>query len=121
MSSLNFSRLGDEHIINRAYIFLKENAIMISKIPRTHKFVFGDRLYQACLDLVDLYIHAYYSSKETKLQALYQSNIVLERIRIYLRLAYDLGIISSHKRNELIEQTMHLGRMTGGWINSIKK
>ena len=47
-------------------------------------------------------------------------NITLEKLRHYFRLGYELGFYNSVRYQEFAQQIDEIGRMTGGWIKSLK-
>jgi hypothetical protein len=47
-------------------------------------------------------------------------NIRLEILRHYFRLCYDLGLYNSLKYKDFAERLDEIGRMTGGWLKSLK-
>ena len=94
---------------------------VLNKFPRSQKFALADRIQNQISDLLELYIEAYYQSGATKLSILNKANIILEKLRHYFRLCYDLGLISSNRYRDFAERLNEIGRMTGGWIKSLKK
>lgn len=69
----------------------------LEKLPRTQKFILGDRVENKALHLYDLFIESFYSRGKEKLGLLQESNLVIEQIRLLVRLLYDLKYINLHK------------------------
>jgi four helix bundle protein len=109
-----------EIIIQKVYELLKAIIPVLNKFPRSQKFTIADRIQNQISDLLELYIEAYYQPSSTKLPLLTKANIILEKLRHYIRLCYDLGLIHSNKYQEFAEKLNEIGRMTGGWIKSLK-
>jgi len=71
-------------------------------------------------DILELFIEAFYSSGKAKKEKLVQANILLEKLRYYIRLAYELGYYNSKRYGQIMEKIQHIGRMTGSWLKSLK-
>jgi four helix bundle protein len=56
--------------------------------------------------------------KKTTLQDL---DIEISKLKIFIRLCKDLGFISFKKYEIWIKKILEIGRMVGGWINSLAK
>ena len=104
----------------KVYFLLKETIPMLNNFPRSQKFTLADRIQNQLSDLLEASIRAYYQSANQKKETLNSINISLEILRHYFRLGYDLGIYSSLKYNFFAEKLNEIGRMTGGWIKSLK-
>lgn len=110
-----------ETIITQMYDLLKDTIPVLNRFPRSQKFTLGDRIQNQISDLLEQYIKAYYSPPKEKLALLLQANISLEIIRHYFRLAFDLGLYKSTKYHEFAKKLHEIGKMTGGWIKSLKR
>lgn len=111
---------SNSSIITKAYEFLKFAIPLLNKLPRSQKFTFGDRIQNFLSELLELLVEAYYAPKQDKLALLTKVNICLEKLRYYFRLGYELGYYNSSRYKELATLTNEIGKMTGGWINSLK-
>lgn len=93
---------------------------LIRNFPRDQKFLLGDRMQNLCSDLLESYIEAFYAKdKGFKKEKLNSANIQLEKLRFFLRLAYESGYFSSGRYRETSEKIQELGRMTGGWLKKL--
>jgi len=86
------------------------------EFPREYKFSLGQRMKDACLEILDAIIEA--NAVRDKKAALQTANKHLERLRIYTRLAYDLKVIGMKKYEVLSKYSDEIGRMIGGWMKS---
>lgn len=109
-----------EVIIEKAYHLLKSTIPMLEGLPRSQKFTLGDRIQNHLSDLLEFLIRAYYSPSSEKRPILNQINIHLEILRYYFRLGYERGHYNSLKYQELAEKTDEIGRITGGWLKSLR-
>lgn len=110
-----------ETITQKVYDLLKNTIPVLNRFPRNQKFVLGDRIQNQLSELLELYINAYFQSKNHKVPLLNQANIKLEILRHYFRLAYDLGLYKSTIYQSFAEKLHEIGRMTGGWLKSLDK
>ncbi len=107
-------------IVLKVYALLKELIPILNKMPRAQKFALGDRLQNHVSDLLEGYIRAYYAQTPQKIELLQANNLALEIIRHYIRLAFELNYFSQAQYKTLAEQVNEIGRMTGGWLKSLK-
>lgn len=61
----------------------------VEKFPRSQKFVLGDRIQDAALDVLDSLIAATYTRSRDAMLA--RANLGLERLRYFMRLSRDTG------------------------------
>jgi len=108
-----------ETIILKTYDLIKYLFPVIQKFPRDQKFILGDRMQNALLDILELYIKSYYSGTKKRI-ILTDVNIKLEQLRYLIRLCYDFKYINMKRYSFIFEKVDELGRMTGGWIKAIK-
>ncbi|MEO0640316.1 MAG: diversity-generating retroelement protein Avd [Bacteroidota bacterium] len=107
-----------ESLILKVYDLIKFMIPNIERIPRTHKFTYGDRLYNLLSDLLEIIIEIHYASKQTRKEKLHEANILLTKIRYFLRMGYDLGFYSAGHLKIMAERVDEIGRRIGGWIKS---
>ena len=91
----------------------------IEKIPRSHKFLIGDRIETSIMDILDQLIRAYYSRKSSKIEQLSEVNIRLEQLRFLIRLTHDLEFLSHRTYGIMSEKLNEIGKMCGGWLKTL--
>ncbi len=106
-------------ILTATYEFLKFTIGLVKHFPRDQKFLIADRMQNMVSDLLEIFIEAYYSRDKGKAAKLQKANILLEKLRYYVRLCYELGYYNSIKYAEIMEKIQEIGRMNGGWIKSL--
>lgn len=110
---------------NHIPIFQKTYALtlhiykMSSGFKLEYKYTLGERLKIICHDLLDLIVIV--NSKNDKREVLEKLDNKLENLRIHLRLAFDLKILSSGHLGVLNKQIEEIGRQIGGWQNWAEK
>jgi hypothetical protein len=110
-----------ENIINKAFELLKFIIPVVGKFPRSAKFTLGDRIENMTADILEILIEAYYSPVNEKRKLLTKTNVLLEKLRLFSRLAYELGHYNSLKYHEIAQRIDEIGRMCGGWLKSLPK
>lgn len=108
-------------IITKAFDLLKELIPTLEKLPRSQRFLLGDRIQNLTSDLLEAYLEAAYTAKAQKLPILQEQNIRLQKLRLFLRLGFELGHYNSKTYHRFAERLDELGRMNGGWIKNLEK
>lgn len=101
-------------IITKVYDFLLYLIPQISDLPRSQRYLLGDRLELASFDVLETLLDACYSP--SKLTLLKTANVKLEKIRYYIRLCKDLKLINLHRYEVLSKMINEIGMQLGGWI-----
>jgi len=98
----------------KTYDFLLWLIPLTLKFPRSQRFLLAERLSGMALDFYDLILDAALepSSQEKQLD---QADRQLTKIRLYVRLSYDLQCISLGQLEHAARLIDELGRLIGGW------
>ncbi len=86
----------------------------VEKFPRSQRFIFGHRLANLAVDILEDLIRAYYS--KNKVSILKEVNIRLEIFRILLRMVKDRKLVSLRQYEYISKEINEVGKMVGGWI-----
>jgi hypothetical protein len=98
------------------YQFLLWLVPAVDKFPRNQKFVLGDRIESAALDVMDSLIAATYTrARDTKLS---DANLGLERLRFFMRLSCELRLIDNRRYEHAARSIDEIGRLVGGWVKA---
>ena len=103
-----------ENVITKTEDFIRWFLPKINKFPRTQKFVFGDRLVEIQLDLLERLIDAYYG--RDKLPQLRAANVQIEKLRHLLQIATDMRFLSLKQLEFATQELNGIGASVGGWI-----
>ncbi len=103
-----------ENVLTRTDDFIKWFLPKLEKFPRNYKFLFGDRLVQIQLDLLEHLIEAYY--RKEKLPYLRAANIELEKLRHLLQICTEMRFLSLDQFEYASRSLNQIGSMVGGWI-----
>ena len=105
---------GDLRAFTRAYDFILWAVPAINKFPRDYRFTLGDRMCALLYDTLHNLVEARYNAGR-RAPVLSGVNRDLERLRIFFRLAKDLGVIDTRKYQLSAEGLDEVGRLVGGW------
>jgi four helix bundle protein len=86
----------------------------VEKFPRGQKFLLGDRIQAAALDILEALIEATYS-RERRNNHLARANLGVEKLRFLFRLATTLKYLDVRRFTHAARQLDEIGRMIGGW------
>ena len=95
------------------YRFLLWLMPSVDRFPRTRKFVLGDRLQAAALDVLEHLVEATWTRRRR--DPLVRANLGLEKLRLLCRLAWELQCLD-HRRYEHAARSLdETGRRIGAW------
>ncbi len=102
--------------LEAAYRFVLWLIPTVEKFPRSHKFLLGDRIQSAALDVIDLLVAATYTRRRR--DTLTQANLGLARLRIHFRLAKDLKLVAPKSYEHAARSIDDIGKLVGGWLKA---
>ena len=106
-------------VIQKTYDFIKWYVPILNRLPRSHKFMLGERITTELYDLLEGLINARYSHQ--KLSLLESLNNKLDLLRYQTRLLHDFDLISLQRYQYISEQLNLIGIELGAWIKQQKK
>jgi len=98
----------------KTYDFLLWLIPLTIKFPKSQRFLLAERLSAMTLDFYDLILEAV-MEPERQGELLDEADRLLTKIRLYIRLSYDLRCISLGQFEHAARLTDELGRLIGGW------
>lgn len=105
-------------IFQKSYDLIRQVYIYVPKFPKRQQYILGQRIENFCIDFLGLVVEA--NEKEEKLDSLKKASVVLNKLRVFVRLAKDLKFLSFKEYQTLEEIIDEIGKMLGGWIKFIK-
>lgn len=100
-------------VLEKTYQFVLWIVPTVEKFPRAQKFMIGDRIQTAALDVMEHLIEAAYT--RDKQAILNRTNLQLEKLRYLFRLAFDLRMMDMRRYEFAARALDEIGRMVGGW------
>jgi hypothetical protein len=100
--------------LEKAYQFTLWLVPTVEKFPRSQKFVLGDRIETAALDVVEGIVDATYTRNRAPI--LRKVNLRLEKLRLLFRLSVDLKLLDTRRYEYAARNLDELGRLIGGWL-----
>ena len=101
-------------IVKKAYDFSKWLLLHTGKFPKSYRFSIAVRIENAVLEFTELVAVA--NMRNEKRPLLEQADEVLTRLRILVRLSFDMKFISLNSYEFGSSQIAELCKMLGGWI-----
>ncbi len=111
--------LADLKIFTKVYDLLQYLHRETAGFPKSEKPVLGRRIYDCLLQILEYIITA--NEETDKFPHLKKASTELERLRIFIRLAFDLRLINVKKYGFASQNIDEIGRMLGGWIKVCSK
>ena len=85
----------------------------MERFPRRQKFLLGDRIQNAALDVLESLVEATYTRRREPLLA--RANLGIEKLRFLFRLATDLGYLDPRRYEHAARALDETGRKVGAW------
>jgi len=100
-------------IFARTYDLLQWLLPHTSGWSRRYRFTLTQELMRAALRFQERILEATLTGDTAK--RLEQADVELQKVRLYLRLGFDLQLLSSGQYAHVSEQIGHVGRLLGAW------
>jgi hypothetical protein len=98
----------------KTYDFLLWLIPLTLKFPKSQRFLLAERLGRMALDFYDTILDGV-MAPESQGERLDEADRLLTKIRLYVRLSYDLKCISIGQFEHAARCTDEIGRLLGGW------
>jgi hypothetical protein len=99
----------------KTYDFLLWLIPLTLKFPKSQRFLLAERLSGMALDFYDLILTAV-MQPDLQGEKLAEADRMLTKIRLYMRLSYDLDCLSLGQYEHAARLMDEIGRLIGGWI-----
>ena len=106
-------------VISKTYDLVKWSCEHMSRFPRNHRFVLGERMERRLYQLLETLIQAKYTRHRREL--LQQANLSLEVLRFQMRLAKDLQCLRGNSYEFASRAIQEIGQQVGGWLRQAAK
>ena len=88
-------------------------------IPKGARYTIGARIENKFLDLLELAYLAYFTAKENKIEKISECIFLLDTLKFIISVAWEAKFISNRQYEEIALKLEEIGRMLGGWKNSL--
>jgi hypothetical protein len=105
-------------IVKKSYDFSKWLLNHTGKFPKSSRFSVAVRLENCILEFTELVAVA--NMRTAKRSLLFEADEALTRLRLLIRLSFDMKVISLHSYEYASSQIAELGKMLGGWLKSVE-
>lgn len=111
--------MDDLPIIQKTYDLIRWYVPILNRLPRSHRFLLGDRIITGLYDLLEALITVRYQRQ--KLAVLQGLNSSLDIMRHQTRLLLDFELISERRYHYAGQLINGIGIELGGWIKQQKQ
>ncbi len=108
----------DLPIFHKTYDFIIVFSNYVVKFPKHDRFTLGARIENTAVELLMLIMRANYGQAVARVGFLNEGSILLDMLKVFVRLAKDKKAIHPNQYLMLEERLQEIGRMLGGWIKS---
>jgi len=85
------------------------------QFPKSQRFVLARRVQDAALDFYALLIEARKVERVERSRVLLQADVLLERLRLELRLCHELRLLSTEQYGHVSKMVVEVGKLLGSW------
>lgn len=109
---------GEMVIFTRTFDFVEWLISRTMDFPRSQRFVVTRRLQDAALDFYERIVEANGCRGEARRRKLQEADILLDKVRHYLRLVSRWGWLTTGQYHHAAGMVAEIGQLLGGWIKS---
>ena len=111
--------LDKASILNR----VKEGYLLwmsiVPHMPKGARYTIGERIENKLLDLLELSYIAYFTGKDKKMEKISECILVTDSLKFLISVAWEGKLISNKHCEDVALKLEEIGRMFGGWKNSL--
>lgn len=93
---------------------------IIPHISKSSRFTIGIRIENKLLDLLEMTYIAYFSAKENKADKITKCILILDTLKFLIHISWEAKIIANKPYESIALKLDEIGKMFGGWRNSLK-
>ena len=107
-------------IFKKSYDFFREFYVFELDFPKKDHYTIGQRCELYIIDILEGVIAAAQTEKTRKLEILERVSNRLDLLKVFIRLAADLKVLSDKRYIVCQNYLQEIGKMLGGWIRSVR-
>ena len=111
--------MEDLVVFSRTYDLLLWLVPAVERFPRRQRYVLGERVQRSALDVLECIISAH--SGLDRPGSLRRASVELDRLRVLMRLALDMRLVSPGAHGHFAVMCDEVGRLLGGWLRSCRR
>jgi len=111
--------MRESPLYGRTYDLLLWLIPHVQAFPRSHRFSLGERIQRLILDFQDALVAAGKAEGPDRRRWLHQADVQLAQMRVWMRLALDLKLLSVRQYEHAARLLAEVGRLLGAWLNKL--
>lgn len=92
---------------------------IVNHIPKDRRYTIGARIENKFLDLLEQSYLAYFVAREKKSEKITDCILILDTLKFISSVTWEAKLISPKQYQEIAIKLAEVGRMFGGWKNSL--
>jgi len=92
---------------------------IVNHIPKDHRYTIGVRIENKFLDLLENSYLAYFIAREKKTEKITHCILILDTLKFIISITWEAKLISPNQYEETAIKLEEIGKMFGGWKNSL--
>ncbi len=115
------SKPDDLPLYLAVYKLTKYLYLLAKNFPKSYKYTLGQNILDLAWETLDSTILANSLPNKQKPEFIRQASTSFDKLKIRLRLAHEIQIISDRKQAFLVEKNEEIGKMLAGWLKWAEK
>jgi len=115
------SKPSDLPLYRALYKLLLYLYTLVKNFPKSYKYSLGQNILDLAWETLDLIILANNLPNKEKSVSIVQASVAFDKLKMRLRLAWELKIINHQKLAFLVETNEEIGKMLAGWLKWSEK
>lgn len=88
-------------------------------MTKSARYTLGERIENKFLDLLELSYNAYFTEKDKKLEKVTKCILITDGLKFLVSVAWEGKLISNKHCEDMAVKLEEIGKMLGGWKNSL--
>ena len=111
-----YSTTSVVHHLKEAYLIWIN---IVPHIPKSAHYTISAGIENKFLELLELSYTTYFSKKEDKKEKITECILILDTLKFIISIAWEAKLISHKQYEEIALKLNEIGKMFGGWRNSL--
>jgi hypothetical protein len=104
-------------IYQKHYDLMLYSLPIIGRFPKDQRFILGQQIENQMLEIGKMIVHA--NKLRQKKGKLHEIDIELEKLRLLIRIAKDMKLMTISKYGHHCERLDEIGKLLGGWLKAV--